>query len=173
MAIANIFQKLRASAPATAVTALAGFLTLATPFSNATAQEPFKTSHTPGAPNITEQHKPTILRQASDYAETTKAIGIIVAKGKKDEAGLTGAKIGEMIQGYFSSLGITSEVFTAPSSADYTTVGYTVKTRLFGPVGLDKAKGMAVVASSHYDDAYGTHINDNPLAASIPSNSQQ
>lgn len=44
MANANIFQKFRAQTPATATAALVGFLTLATPFSNATAQEPRATA---------------------------------------------------------------------------------------------------------------------------------
>ncbi len=60
MSAANIFQKLRASAPASAVTALAGFLTLATPFTNATAQEPavLKPS-TPVATTLTAHHNST------------------------------------------------------------------------------------------------------------------
>lgn len=143
-------------------TSLSGFLI-------ASSLLPFDAkAENPKANSAGEQQKPTILRQASDYAETHKAIGIIVSKGKENENGLTGAQIGEMIQGYFSSLGITSKVFTAPSSADYTAVGYTVKTRLYGPVGLDKAKGMAVIAASEYDDAYGTHLRKNP--ANPPSN---
>lgn len=167
MAIANIFQKLRASAPATAVTALAGFLTLATPFSNATAQEPFKTSHHPGTPNITQQHQqPTLIEQADEYSVNNKAIGIIVSKGKKDEGGLTGPQIGGMIKNYFDGEAITSQPFVGPSTADYTTVGFMLKGILYGPVSLSKAKTLAIVVAS--DFAYAHNIRPEmpaPLAA--------
>ncbi len=156
MALANIFQKLRASAPATAVTALAGFLTLATPFSNATAQEPMRTSHHPQTAHMPQHHQPTIMTQAGDYSENNKAIGIIVSKGRKDEGGLTGDQMGNMIRDFFiNSEGITSKTFVGPSTADYTAIGFMVKGVLYGPVTLSKAKAMATVAAHDFAQAYG------------------
>lgn len=155
MAIANIFQKLRASAPATAVTALAGFLTLATPFTNATAQEPFKTSHHPQTTNIPQHHQPTILRQAGNYSEENSVVSIVVLKGKGKEGNLTGDSIANGLAGYLNKNGIPAKIFIEPSEADNTAVVYFVKGTLYGPFGLRNAVEGAVVATHDYSQAYG------------------
>lgn len=154
MAIANIFQKLGTVQTA----AIAGVLSLSSllPF-NATAQEPFKTSHHPGnAPNITEQYKPTIITQAGEYSEAHKVVGVFVYKGRKDESGLTGETIAQMITDYFTKRGIPAKAFVAPSPNDYSTVGYFVKGMLSKPYDLEGAVGGAVLASHDYAKAYGT-----------------
>lgn len=150
MAIANIFQKLRAQTPATATAALAGFLTLATPFSNATAQEPMRTSHTPQSSNATKHYQPTLIGLANEYSINNKAVGIIVYKGKKDEGGLTGPQIGGMIKNFFDGETITSKPFVGPSTADDTAIGFTLKGILYGPVSLGKVKAMAVIVAHDY-----------------------
>lgn len=110
----------------------------------------------------TENYQPTLIELADEYSVNNKAVGIIVSKGKKDEGGLTGLQIGGMIKNYFDGEGITSKPFVGLSTADYTTIGYMVKSILYGPVSLGEAKSMAVVAASGYDDAYGTHLTRKP-----------
>ncbi|MCE7888005.1 MAG: hypothetical protein DYH13_10965 [Alphaproteobacteria bacterium PRO2] len=153
----SLAQKFRGfiSSKATVAT-LTGVLAVLPLFNgNAQAQEPFKTSHHPSTPNITEQYKPSIITQASDYAETNKAVSIIVFKGRKDEGGYTGQDIANKVAKYFSDRGIPTKAFVADSPNDYSTVGFAVKDYLSNPSSLGKVPAAVVSAAHTYVQAYG------------------
>lgn len=169
----SLAQKFRGfiSSKATVAT-LTGVLAVLPLFNgNAQAQEPFKTSHHPGTPNITEQYKPTVITQAGDYSESNQAVGIIVLKGKKSENGYTGEIIADKLKAYLTKRGIPAETFVGASSNDYSTVGYMVKGVLSNPYSLGKAVEGAIIASHDYTQAYG-HLS-NPAIAAVPTNSRE
>ncbi|MBL9170347.1 MAG: hypothetical protein JNN07_21605 [Verrucomicrobiales bacterium] len=163
---------LSASGPLSVTGPLTGTRTAAPATNTAPATATFTAASTPANANTapagvastdTTEQKPTLIRQAGEYSETNRVVSIIVSKGKQNESGLTGEDIARTITAYFTKRGIPAKAFVGPSEGDYTAIGYAVKGRIYGPVGLDKAVGMAVVAGSQFRDAY----------ADIPSASEK
>lgn len=173
MKIAQKFREIMTQKPAIALTSL---LTLSSllPFSNATAQEPMRTSHTPQSLSATH-HRSTPIHDAMAYSKAHKGIGIMIAVGKEDTNKISGEQLGEMIKNYFRSEGIDSEVFTSLSSGKYTAIAYTVNGIPVSDeaAGLNEAKAMAVIAMSQYDDAYGTHLTRKPLSVATVTNRRE
>ncbi len=121
----------------------------------------------------TEQYQPTIITQAGRYSETNQAVSFFVLKGKKNEGGLTGDVIADKIAEYFKDRGIPVKAFVEPSNGDYTAIGYFVKGRLYGPVGLSKAAVAAVGVASDYRDAYAILPTSGPTVAAVAPSPRQ
>ena len=104
----------------------------------------------------TQEYRPTIITQAGEYSETNPVVSFFVYKGKKSN--LTGESVADTISGYFLDRGIPVKAFVGPSDEDNTVIGYFVKGRLYGPVGLRDAATAAVGVASQFSDAYDYDI---------------
>lgn len=115
--------------------------------------------------DTTEQ--PTLIREAGDYSRQNKVVSIIVYKGKQNEGGLTGDDIAQKISEYFSRNEIPSKAFVGESTSDFTTVGYSVRGRLYGPYGLKNSAVAAVSVASYYRDLYAALPAKGPALAAV------
>lgn len=97
----------------------------------------------------------TTTSQASDYSRDNKAVGIAVAKGKKDENSLTGERIGSVLsQALLKKFDVPSKYFVRDSAGDYTNITFFIKGRLYGPYGLDESVIALALVSRDFDATY-------------------
>jgi len=93
---------------------------------------------------------------AGDYSKEHAAVGIAVAKGKRDEAGLTGKEIGETLERALEAkFGVPARHFLRDSAGDYSNVTFFIKGRLYGPYGLDQSIEALALISRDFDRAHG------------------
>jgi hypothetical protein len=94
--------------------------------------------------------------KAGIYSEQHEAVGIAVAKGKKNEAGLTGEDIGEILsQALKEKYQVPSKYFVRESSGDYSNIIFFVKGIPYGPYSPGKSVEALAPISMKFDQAHG------------------
>lgn len=98
----------------------------------------------------------TTTTLASNYSEEHPVVAIAVAKGKKDEDGLTGEKIGQVLSLELERrFHAPSKYFVRESAGNYSNVTFFIKGRLFGPYSLGESVEALPVISMKFDQAHG------------------
>jgi len=92
---------------------------------------------------------------AGDYSKENTAVGIAVAKGKK-EGGLTGREIGDTLAlGLLKKFDVPAKVFVRESAGDYSNVTFFIKGRLYGPYDLGESIEALALISRDFERAHG------------------